>query len=126
MTGLSTIIPAFPTTKHSLLGAVQGNHVYIQYEYNDDYYIVSPHGNYKCDSNFQGAIPKPGGGIWLVCDSSSPWKDIETEVKITLQDKDSPFQNLPLLHFISSTIVMNMQVSSCESTPMTKHGKCSM
>ena len=99
MTGLSTIIPAFPTTKHSLLGAVQGNHVYIQYEYNDDYYIVSPHGNYKCDSNFQGAIPKPGGGIWLVCNSSSPWKDTETEVKITLQDKDSPFQNLPFAAF---------------------------
>ena len=99
MDGSSTIIPAYPTTKNSLLGTAGGNHVYIQYKYNNDYYIVSPHGTFKDNNDVRGVIPKPGGGKWLACDDATPWRDAETGVMIALQDKDSIFQNIPFSAF---------------------------
>lgn len=99
MDGSSTIIQAYPTTKNSLLGTAGGNHVYIQYKYNNDYYIVSPHGTFKDNNDVRGVIPKPGGGKWLACDDANPWRDAETGVMIALQDKDSIFQNIPFSAF---------------------------
>ena len=99
MVGSSTIIPAYPTTKNSLLGTAGGNHFYIQYKCNNDFYIVSPHGTFKDDKDVKGIIPKPGGGTWLVCDDATPWRDAETGVMIALQDKDSIFHKISFSAF---------------------------
>ena len=118
MAGSSTIIPAYPTTKNSLLGTTGGNHFYIQYKYDNDYYIVSPHGIFKDDKDAKGIIPKPGGGTWLVCDDATPWSDAETGVMIALQDKDSIFRKIPFsafhqLHYRDEHASRFMRTYSC-------------
>ena len=118
MAGSSTIIPAYPTTKNSLLGTTGGNHFYIQYKYDNDYYIVSPHGIFKDDKDAKGIIPKPGGGTWLVCDDATSWNDAETGVMIALQDKDSIFRKIPFsafhqLHYRDEHASRFMRTYSC-------------
>ena len=67
----STIVPVQPTTRDSLCGTLNGQHISIvfrgPYEGNGHPgHVWTPLGSFTSKHSIMGAIRKPGGGVWLL------------------------------------------------------------
>ena len=67
----STIAPVQPTTRDSLCGTLNGQHISIVFRGPYDgkghpSHIWTPLGSFTSKHSIMGAIRKPGGGVWLL------------------------------------------------------------
>ena len=67
----STIVPVRPTTRDSLCGTLNGQHISIVFRGPYDGnghpgHVWTPLGSFTSEHSIMGAIRKPGGGVWLL------------------------------------------------------------
>lgn len=62
----STVLPVQPSAEKSLCGESNGAHIALVFGNGTTYRMVTPLGSFRADRPLQGAIGRPGGGVWLL------------------------------------------------------------